>query len=171
MGPVEVGLSTITGTESPEEIITIAYGMEDGLGKFYTAMANRLSDSGAQEILSRLAGIEENHKKKLFDIYRTIKQTETDEQTYQSSVVSDMMEGGFTVEEFLETNASALQTVEDVLGMAMMLETQALDLYLRFVQRIQDEKSRDILNSIANDEKTHLTSLGELLEAETNKTT
>lgn len=169
-GPAEEGMSTVTGAESPEQIITIAYGMEEGLGKFYTAMAGRLSDSGAMALLTRLAAIEDNHKKKLFEVYKDLKKSDINESVFQSSIVSDMMEGGFTVQEFMETNAPALQTVEDILSMAMMLETQALDLYLRFSGKIKDEKSHEILSGIANDEKAHLAALGDLMETEIKNT-
>ena len=44
--------------------------------------------------------------------------------------VPKTLEGGFNAEEFLETNKAHLQTAPEVLDLAMMLETQALDLYL-----------------------------------------
>ncbi len=47
----------------------------------------------------------------------------------------------------------------------MMLETQALDLYLRYSQKAEDEESRNVLYRIAEDEKAHLTALGDMMEA------
>ena len=44
-----------------------------------------------------------------------------------------------STEEFLEQNRPAMQTVEGVLNVAMMLETQALDLYLRYSQKIKSD--------------------------------
>ena len=74
------------------------------------------------------------------------------------------MEGGFTTEEFLEKSRPAMQTVPDVLNVAMMLETQALDLYSRYSQKIKQEEGKRILYEIADEEKAHLESLGKLME-------
>jgi rubrerythrin len=75
-----------------------------------------------------------------------------------------VMEGGFTTEEFLEKNKPAMQTIPGVLNIAMMLEAQAMDLYLRYSQKIEEDKSKKILYDIAEEEKAHLGSLGRLLE-------
>jgi rubrerythrin len=57
-----------------------------------------------------------------------------------------------------------MQTVPGVLNIAMMLETQAMDLYLRYSQKIEEERSKKVLYDIAEEEKAHLGSLGRLLE-------
>jgi rubrerythrin len=44
------------------------------------------------------------------------------------------------------------------------LETQALDLYLRFAHRSDQPQTREILFTRAGEEKAHLASLGRLLE-------
>jgi rubrerythrin len=54
--------------------------------------------------------------------------------------------------------------VQGVLDLAMMLETQALDLYLRFAEKSSDEGTQTILFSIADEEKAHLSSLGDLMD-------
>ncbi len=77
------------------------------------------------------------------------------------------MEGGYTTEEFLEQNRDSMKTVFDVLNIAMMLETQAFDLYMRYSQKAKDEKSKAVLYDIAEDEKAHLASLGRLMEERT----
>ena len=46
----------------------------------------------------------------------------------------------------------------------MMLETQALDLYLRFADRSGQPETREVLYALAGEEKAHLASLGRLLE-------
>ena len=74
------------------------------------------------------------------------------------------MEGGFTIQEFLAQNQDHLNTVKDLLELAMVLEAQALDLYIRFAHRSTDSRTKETLFHIANQEKAHLTSLGRLLE-------
>ena len=74
------------------------------------------------------------------------------------------MESGFTTGEFLEQNKDSMKTVSDVLNLAMMLETQALDLYMRYTEKTKDEKSKAVLYEIAEEEKAHLSTLGSLVE-------
>ena len=66
------------------------------------------------------------------------------------------MEGGFDTDAFLKANSDFLAKETDILDLAMMLETQALDLYIRFAGRMKNADSRETLNIIANEEKAHL---------------
>ena len=164
VGPMEMGMDLLRGDETPEEIIILSYGMEEGLGQFYRAVAKDTEDSEMANMLTDLAEIEESHKKKLLELYVVLKQAPTDKETFETRIVSQVMEGGFTTEEFLEKSRPAMQTVPDVLNIAMMLETQALDLYSRYSQRIKDDQGKNILYEIADEEKAHLASLGKLME-------
>jgi rubrerythrin len=73
-----------------------------------------------------------------------------------------MMEGGLTTEEFIAENRSAMKTVSDILDVAMMLEAQALDLYMRYSQKTKAPESKETLYTIAEEEKAHLEALGHL---------
>jgi rubrerythrin len=161
-GPAELGLVLLRGDETPVEVISLAYGMEEGLRTFYAAISERIDDSAVVTVLAKLENVEVSHKQKLFKLYLNI--TENQE-TFERRVVSKTMEGGFTTEEYLEQNRSAIGTVTDILALAMMLETQALDLYLRYSQKSSDEKGRAVLYNIAEEEKAHLSTLGRLIEA------
>ncbi len=163
-GPVEVGMVYIRGDETPSEIIAIAYGMEEGLRSFYETMASRTADDEVASMFTKLSGIEERHKERLFRLQVEIDPTTPDMTTFESSMFSKALEGGLTTDEFLELNKPAMQTVPDVLNMAMMLETQALDLYLRYSERTKEEKTRTVLFEVAEEEKAHLKSLGHLMD-------
>jgi rubrerythrin len=164
-GPPELGMVQLTGEETPTQIAVLAYGMEQGMADFYSKVAATTRESDVADLLKNLAGIEEKHKDKVFDLYRALDPAVTDKQTFESQTVSRMMEGGFTTEEFLEQNREAMQTVDGVLNIAMMLETQGLDLYMRYAQKSENEKSKNVLFEIAEDEKAHLDALGRLMEA------
>ncbi|MFH1487470.1 MAG: ferritin family protein, partial [Pseudomonadota bacterium] len=152
----------VRGDETPEEIIVLAYGMEEGLRTFYTLLAEREGDPELKSALDRLAGFEEKHKARLFRLYQTFDASITDQETFESGPLPLVMEGGTTTEEFFEKNREALKSREDVLNITMMLETQALDLYLRFAHKVENEKSRAVLLGIADEEKGHLKILGRL---------
>lgn len=163
-GPIETGMGELTGNESPEDIIILAYSMEDGLSRFYKNMTESINDQEITDLLVTLSGFEEIHKKKLFTLYRTINNSVSDEEAFRNNNTADIMEGGFTVTEFIDKNKSVLGTAAGILNIAMMLETQALDLYLRYSQKIMDRKGKIILQEIANEEKTHLAALGKLMD-------
>ena len=165
VGPAELGLVLLRGDETPVEIISLAYGMEEGLRSFYAAVSERIDDSAVVTVLARLENIEVSHKQKLFKLYLSLASATEDQETFETRVVSKTMEGGYTTEEYLERNRSAIGTVTDLLALAMMLETQALDLYLRYSQKSSDEKGRAVLYDIAEEEKAHLSTLGRLMEA------
>ena len=74
------------------------------------------------------------------------------------------MEGGFDMVEFMAQNEPMLKTAPHVIELAMMLETQALDLYLRFADKSTNAETKDVLFRIAQEEKAHLAALGRLLE-------
>jgi rubrerythrin len=160
-------MALLRGDESPVEIIILAYGMEDGLGSFYRAMASKTNDQEVSAMFGKLAGIEDRHKEKLFKLHMELDPSVPDAETFDTKVVAKVMEGGLTTEEFLAENRQAMETLLDVLNIAMMIETQALDLYLRYSQKIKDEKGKTVLYDIAEEEKAHLAALGRLVEART----
>ena len=159
-----MGRVILTGDESPLEVIALAYGMERGLGEFYSSAAGMIDDKDVAGLLRKLARIEENHKQKLLDLYMTLDTTGRGSEAFEAEILSEIMEGGFTTKEFLKENRPLMETTADILSLAMMLETQALDLYLRYSQKAQDEESGRVLYRIAEDEKAHLAVLGDMME-------
>jgi len=164
-GPAEIGMVYLRGVETPADIVLLAYGMEEGLGQLYLRLAEMTEDAEVRGLLSKLAGIEKKHKERLYEVYLTFHPSVEDRQVFEDRVKPGVMEGGFTVEEYLEENKPALQTTENVLNMAMMLETQALDLYLRYSQKVRNAKGEEVLNDLAEEEKAHLAALARLVEA------
>ena len=159
-----MGMAYLKGDEDARGIIAFAYGMEEGLRGFYAAVGERTEDPGVAQLARKLSGIEDRHKQRLFDLFLTLGPDSDDREAFESRVVAEVMEGGFTTEEFLEKNREFMTTPPDLLHIAMMLETQALDLYMRYSQKIPDETGKDVLHGLAEEEKGHLESLGRLLD-------
>jgi rhodanese-related sulfurtransferase/rubrerythrin len=164
VGPEELNLELVRGDETAAEIIALAYGMEMGLGIFYRTMIDKSEDYQLRELLSKLADIETQHKKKLLDLLAEIDSPVKDADAYEADIRPKILEGGFQLNDFMKKNESFLRSVQDVLDLAMMLETQALDLYLRFADRSTHTLTKETLFTIADEEKAHLNSLGDLLE-------
>ena len=76
-----------------------------------------------------------------------------------------VLEGGLTTEEYLNRFNTDLSRIDEVIGMAMSIEGQALDLYSRAAQQASDTDNIRILTKIAAEEKTHLEKLGELMDS------
>jgi len=154
----------LTGDETPAEIILLAYGMEEGLRGFYESIAKSHPDSSLSDLLSKLAGVEVGHKARLQQLYLSFAEGPKNPKEFEEKVVSQSMEGGYTTEEFLEQNRPSLENETDLLSLAMMLETQALDLYMRYSRKSEDERSKTLLYDLAEEEKNHLALLGRLVE-------
>lgn len=162
-GPEEMGMALLSGDETPAEAIKLAYGIEVGLGEFYRKMAESGKDSQLSDLLLKLANIEEKHKLKLLELFNAIDQASIEKEVFEKDIESSVMEGGFTTQEFIEQYRPVMQTVADVISIAMMLETQALDLYMRYADKSKEEKAGEVFLILAEEEKGHLKRLGNLL--------
>jgi len=161
-GPQELNLDLVRGDETAAEITTLACGMEKALQLFYETLQGRTQDRELQSLFSQLARVEELHRQKLLELYRELAPGQ--ETSACSGAAADTLEGGINFQEFMERNASFMNTAPHVLDLAMMLETQALDLYLRLAHRAVNRPAQTILFAIADEEKVHLARLGQLLE-------
>ncbi len=163
-GPVELNLEMVRGDETPVEIIKVAYGMEESLGGFYRGARSGTQDPEVVNLLEFLISIEDKHKARLMDFYRSLEPSGSDVEAFEAEVKTGIMEGGFDADTFMRQNARFLGTVPELLDLCMMLEAQALDLYLRFSFKTESEQTREVLNRIADEEKGHLSALGRLRE-------
>jgi rhodanese-related sulfurtransferase/rubrerythrin len=162
-GPYELNMDLVRGDESSSEMLALAFGMEKALQVFYETMRDRSQDQDLVNLLTKLDHIEEAHKRKVFERYQALN-PDTDMATFEAQVTADIMEGGYNVKDFLAKNESLLQTAPQVLEVAMMVETQALDLYLRFADKSREKETQKTLFAIAEEEKAHLAALGRLLD-------
>lgn len=163
-GPEDEGMVWFRGDETVPEMLSLAYGMEQGLADFYRAVAEHRDEPDVLELLERLASIEDLHREHLWSLYPTHDPQSRDRKAFESGRVADMMEGGVTIAEFLSRYKSEMSTLQGVLSMAMMLEAQALDVYSRYAHKSEDGSTRKVLLQIANEEKEHLEALGRLLD-------
>jgi rhodanese-related sulfurtransferase/rubrerythrin len=167
-GPSELHLRFVRGDESPREVVAVAYEMEEGLRQFHQRMKDSTSDPGLEDLLTHLVKAEESHKKSLKKLFE-----EMTGETFNPADVglespektgSQVMEGGLDIEEFMQQNRSYLQTVAGYLDIAMMIEIQALDLYLRMAHESRNQQAQRVLHQIAQEEKGHLSLLGRYMD-------
>jgi len=167
-GPQEMGMSVLTGDETPAQIIRIAYSHEQGLAVFYVKMVALISDEETAGVFNLLADIEEHHKQKLFDVYKSLEPS-AERESFDKQISAGIMEGGWSVEDFVRQHQSSVKRPADAVNIAMMIEAQALDLYLRYADKSKDEKVRTVLFNLADEEKAHLKRLGKLMDEKHDK--
>ncbi len=154
----------VRGDETPAEILALAYTMEDSLQTFYKEMHHRTQDQEVEELFRKLVSIEDKHKQTIRELSEEIESLGEPLEPAEAEIGQSIMEGGFDMAEFMVRNEPFLQTVSHVMELAMMLETQALDLYLRFAHRSANAETKEVLFKIAQEEKVHLAMLARLLD-------
>ena len=164
VGPPQAGLTHFKGDESPREVIILACVMEDNLGAFYKATAERMPDTEAADAMRRLAGFEEKHKAWLLAVYRQQYKDVLTEAEIDADLAPDALEGGLTADEFLEANQPVLDDPRSVIETGMMFEAQAMDMYMRLSRKAQDEDAAALLVKLSQEEKGHLKALATLLD-------
>ena len=164
VGPQELNLDLITGDETASEMIAIAFQMEENLGQFYRSAAAKTTDRELIDLLNKLAGIEEKHKASLVTLHSSLYPEKPDQKDLTSQLPAGLLEGGFNGQALVEENKSFLGSAYGVLDLAMMLETQSMDLYMRLADKSTRKETRETLFKIASEEKAHLKSLGKLYD-------
>jgi rhodanese-related sulfurtransferase/rubrerythrin len=163
-GPQELNLDLVRGDESPRDMLKLAFGLERALGIFYDQCREKTEDKDLADLFAKLGRIEVIHKQKVFERYAALVPNTPDMAAFEAGMIPEIMEGGFRVNEFLAANEPWLKTVREALELGMMLETQALDLYMRFAEKSQEDETKQVLFTLADEEKVHLRALAGLLD-------
>lgn len=165
-GPPEAGMAYFSGTARPDELISLAYALEDGTGRFYEGLLASVTEAQAHKLFSILVAAETHHKKTLVDLAARL-QPQEKRVAVEASLISDSlgrntMEGGVPVMKALSWAKG--KPVRDILEFGMSLEVNAYDLYIKMGNRSPDEEARHVFNVIAEEEKHHLDKLASLLD-------
>lgn len=153
-GSEMTGLDLIDPDADFQSGITLSYALEDGLQQFYASLAEKVESGELKTLLTRLAGFEDKHKAWLAKEYSLLMNDNSIPPSPQGDKA--VMEGGRSVKQFLSRVRGEFLTLESILGMAMMFETQALDLYSRLALQAQDGSSRELFLRLVDEEKMHL---------------
>lgn len=165
IGPQDLGLSLFTGSESPAQVLKVAYSLEQGLRQFYLEMEEKASNPAVKDLFAKLSDIEVKHQMSIYLAYNDVTHESVNKEEFERMVTTRALEGGLSNDEYIDLFSPDLSSEVDVISLAMSIEAQALDLYQRVADRVDDEDSRGILHQIANEEKAHLKSLGKLMDS------
>ena len=157
-------MALFTGKETPRDVLTTAYSLEQGLREFYLTMEEKAVLKEVKDLFGKLAEIELQHQASIIDAYNRLGDAPMDQDGFEHMVETDALEGGMTTREYLDLFKPDLNSPVEVISLAMSIEAQALDLYQRASLSFKDPESKAIVQRIANEEKVHITSLGKLLD-------
>ena len=165
VGPQDLGVDVFEGSDAPEDVLTVAYSLEQGLRAFYLTMGEKAENAEVKALFTKLSEIGVKHMESIVRTYQKLGHAQTTGDQFEGMAKKKAMEGGLTTEEYLDLFKPDLSSPVEVVSLAMSIEAQALDLYQRMGDRLSSEAARAVVLKIADEEKAHLASLGRLMES------
>ncbi len=114
--------------------------------------------------VTELSEIEVKHQERIYKQYTKSTDTPLSKEEFVNNSVAKAVEGGMTTQEYIDMFKPDMESTRDILEIAMSIEAQALDLYSRASERSTDSNSKAALSQIADEERTHLDQLGQLMD-------
>ena len=165
-GAPESGMAYFSPATKPEELIALAWLLEDGSRQFYSDLAAVLKDQEAKNLFKDLFAAEERHQAFLLKLYKELSGL-TSTSGFPGSVISlekegDVMEGGMLLSEVLPWAKG--KSVTEILELSLSSEANAYDLYVKMERQMKDQRSAQVFHVLSGEEKQHLERLSSLLE-------
>jgi len=162
-GQYEKGLFLFENIKTPQDMLLLAWTLEDAAQTLYSEIQNIVADDETKKIFGILANAEELHKKNILNAHSAISDAPQPDEKSLNKFVRGFAEGGISLDKALLWANEKQRTPNDFLEYAMQLEINSLDLYSKIFRQSADQTVKNILNSIVEDEKAHLNRLGALL--------
>jgi rubrerythrin len=165
-GPPEAGAAYFEPGKKPEELIALAWMLEDGSQEFYAGASGMIEDREAVLFLQKLSADEENHKHVLFQIYKELSAMKTDPGFPHSLIPADpgvkYVEGGVPLTKALGWVQG--KNPNEILELCISLEINSEDLYMKMERKVEEKEAKKTFKVLAVQEKHHLERLVRLLE-------
>ena len=159
-GPPEAATAYFAAGTGAAEMASLSWALEEATRRFYAKLAE--ADPGSKEagLFMSLVKAEENHQGTLARLHGSLSAEPVSRMYDQQD--PKILEGGVEMETALQWSRgkSAAQVLEFTLG----LESNAYDRYLRMLDAVEDEASKEVFRGIAREEKGHLKKLAELMD-------
>jgi sulfur-carrier protein adenylyltransferase/sulfurtransferase len=162
-GSYDEGLFLLKGRKTVEELVSLALAFEEGSRMFYTSVAELPVDAEAKNILNTIAEAEVKHKINILEAYKLITGEDFADDILNREPLKRVMESGVRIEDAISFLKEQGKTVLDILEVSMQLETNAIDLYMKILRKIEDVNAKKVFDIIVEEEQHHLSELGQLL--------
>ena len=166
-GLPEAGMAYFSPAANAEEIVGLAWSLEEGSRIFYQGVTDHFADDReVHTLFTWLVKAEQHHEEHLLESYKAVAGHEPDftklRTKFSDSINGKIMEGGIAVQEGL--NWIKDKGVAESLELAISLEANAYDLYVRMSRKLEEAQSIEIFKKLAEEEQMHLERLAELLD-------
>ncbi len=165
-GPPEAGMAFFTPAADAGELIALAWLLEEGSRKFYSAIADMQKSPEIARLFITLVKAEEHHKETLRALHREIAGTEPAPDFPRNLALAreadDRMEGNVGVSEALAWVKG--KEAQDLLELSMALETDSYDLYIKMARSVLGETAQKVFAQLVAEEKEHLSRMAELFD-------
>ena len=141
-----------------EDALLMAYRMEEGLKQFYLALAEKVELQVQKDLLNHMASFEDGHMAMLRHQYK--------KKFFHEEAEGEVteMEGGFDKNIILASYGAHIESMEDIVHLGIMFETEAFDLYSRLARKTNNPETRDFYQHMAKEEIIHLGQLSRELD-------
>jgi rubrerythrin len=147
-----------------EEMIALAWLLEDGSCRFYESLAKMMEDQEGKGLFQNLKRSEENHKTTLWKMFEEISGKppgpEFPDTVISKESTGDVMEGGMLISEALKWSKE--KTLKEILELSISLESNSYDLYLKMERKVGDFSAKRVFKALSEEEKKHLEQLTSL---------
>jgi len=166
-GLPDAGMAYFSPAANAEEIVGLAWALEEGAKLFYQGVSEQFTDDPeAQKMFEWLVSAEKSHEKHLLETYETMTGVQLDfvklRAKFNDSLSGSVMEGGTPVKDGLEWVKG--KGVSESLELAMAMEVNAYDQYIKMSRAIKDKQAQQIFEKLSEEEQVHLQKLADLLD-------
>ena len=161
---VDQGVYLLEGDETAAEVFAIAYGLEEATRRFYAKVADQAVPQEIRDLALSLSAAEVGHKERIRQLCLDNCGGLDEFDSFLTTLAGDTLEDGTPMESRLEGVLEDLTDPGSTVGLAMSVEVDALDLYLRLARHVRDQEAKNSLLALAEEEKAHLRRLGKMRE-------
>ena len=161
-GAYEAGLAYFSAASRPEELIALSFALEEGNRVFYDRISRDLKEEDAASIFRSMGQAEERHKETLRELRARISGKAGDPPLPEGMEAGGFLEGGAPLQDTLAWAKG--KTLGEILEVAVAMEANALDRYIKMGRAVADEPSREVFLTLAREERAHLERMASLLD-------
>ena len=160
-GAYEAGLAYFSRASRAEELISLSFALEEGNRVFYERISRDVKEEEAASIFRSLGQAEERHKEALRDLHARVSGKGGDPAALEGMEAGIFLEAGAPLGETLEWAKG--KTLHEVLELAIAMEANAMDRYIKMGRAVADERSREVFLALSREEQQHLERMTSLL--------
>ncbi len=167
VGVPEAGMAHFAAAVTFEQLVALAWGLEEGTRLFYQGVGERLHGAVEEvQLFKELAVAEILHQQSLLAAYGAVTHLDFDFEPHRQqlggAIAGEIMEGGIPVDKGLAWADE--RSVAEILDFAMAMEVNAYDLYVKMGRRVDAENAKQIFWTLAAEEQIHLQRFAKLLD-------